>query len=171
MMQLADRLAHRAVDAVGRVEARFALSSETLPWMVRICQMVEGMPLAIELAAARVRVRSCADIADAIAHDLHALATEMQDVPERHRSVRAVFDWSWRLLTEDEQHVCAALSIFRGGIPHDAAAHVAAASAPVLAALTEYHCCAGARLDVPRGQMRSAWPATSPGKCTTLSKR
>ena len=69
----------------------------------RICRLVEGMPLGIELAASWVSVLSCAEIADEIERNIDFLATSMRDVPERHRSLRAAFDQSWRLLTGEQR--------------------------------------------------------------------
>jgi len=74
------------------------------------------MPLGIELAAAWVRTLSCDEIAHEIERSLDFLATSMRDLPERHRSMRAVFDYSWRLLSAEEQEVLARLSTFRGGM-------------------------------------------------------
>jgi len=99
----------------------FSLSAETIPDVVRVCQLVEGIPLAIELAAALVRTYSCAEIAHAIQHSLDTLATGMQDVPQRHRSMRAVFESSWDGLSEAERLVLAQASVFRDGFTQDAA--------------------------------------------------
>ena len=68
------------------------------PQVARICRLVEGMPLGIELAAAWTPVLPPAEIADEIERGLDFLSTTARDVPERHRSMRAVFDQSWRLL-------------------------------------------------------------------------
>jgi predicted ATPase len=79
----------------------FALQDEDRPAVLRICQLVEGLPLGIELAAAWVRVLSCAEITGEIERGLHILSTSARDVPERHRSMEAVFDQSWELLSSD----------------------------------------------------------------------
>ena len=97
------------------------------PEIARICALVQGMPLALELAAARVRTLPLDEVADAIAADLNFLSTSMRDVPERHRSLRAVIDQSWRLLTVDEQRIFAGLSVFRGDFSQDAALTVTGA--------------------------------------------
>jgi predicted ATPase len=70
------------------------LEAEERPSVVRICQMVEGMPLGIELAAAWVPVLTCREIAHEIERGMDFLATTMRDVPERQRSLRAAFDHS-----------------------------------------------------------------------------
>ncbi|MBI5566134.1 MAG: tetratricopeptide repeat protein [Chloroflexi bacterium] len=106
--------------------------------IARICRLVQGLPLAIELAAAWAREQSCAAIADQIARSLDFLATEQRDVPDRHRSLRVVFDQSWALLTSKQREVLAQLSVFRGGFDGAAAQQVAAADARTLAALIDH---------------------------------
>jgi predicted ATPase/DNA-binding SARP family transcriptional activator len=125
------------VQTARRMQADFGLSSATTPSVVRICHLVAGMPLAIELAASWVRSRSCAEIAQRLEQGLEQLATTMRDVPARHRSMRAVFDHSWRLLSVAEQGVLRQLSVFRGGMEADAAAQVAGATPSLLAALID----------------------------------
>jgi tetratricopeptide (TPR) repeat protein len=109
-------------------------ASETV---ARICRLTAGMPLAIELAAAWVRVMTLEDIAQEIERDLDFLAAPIRDVPERHRSLRAVFEHSWRLLEPPEQPVFARLSVFQGGFTRAAAHEVAEASPHILLALTD----------------------------------
>ncbi len=105
--------------------------------VARVCQLVEGLPLAIELAASWVHHMPCDSIAAHIQSDLDFLATNLRDVPERHRSTRALFEHSWRLLSEAEQAVLSKLSVFRGGFDADAAAHIAGASLHTLSALAD----------------------------------
>jgi predicted ATPase len=93
------------------------------------------MPLALELAAAWVRTLSPEEIAQEIEGGIDFLAAYVRDLPERHRSMRAVFDHSWRLLSADEQSVLARLSVFRGGFQREAAEAIAGASLVVLSAL------------------------------------
>jgi predicted ATPase/DNA-binding SARP family transcriptional activator/tRNA A-37 threonylcarbamoyl transferase component Bud32 len=83
--------------------------------IARICRLVGGMPLGIELAAAWVAVLPLIEIPNEIERNLDFLASSMRDLPERHRSMRAIFDQSWALLTETEQTVFRRVSIFRGG--------------------------------------------------------
>ena len=80
-----------------------------------ICRQAEGMPLAIELAASWVRVMSCAEISQQMRQNLDFLTTRLRNLPERHRSLYALFDQSWRLLSPDEQRVLAGVSVFQGG--------------------------------------------------------
>ncbi|MFN8497210.1 MAG: BTAD domain-containing putative transcriptional regulator [Anaerolineae bacterium] len=118
-----------------RARRRFSMTPETLPFIVQICRALQGLPLGIELAAALVERQSCQDIAAEITRDLDALSTTMPDIPAAHRSLRAVFDHSWRLLSDDEQAALAALAVFAGGFDRAAAAQVASASAKMLAGL------------------------------------
>ena len=104
----------------------------------RVCRLVAGMPLAIELAARWVRSASPAAIADRLAAGGELLATTAPDVEPRHRSIRSVIDWSWELLGEGERQAMARLSVMRGGFDLDAAAAVAGAGLPLLAGLVDH---------------------------------
>jgi predicted ATPase/DNA-binding SARP family transcriptional activator len=118
-----------------RIRGDFSLPIEAVSGVIRICQLVEGMPLGIELAAAWVQMFSCQEIAEQIEYDLDFLATSMRDVPERHRSTRAVFEHSWGRLSEEERRIFRKLSVFRGGFRKQAAELVADISLPRLFAL------------------------------------
>lgn len=107
------------------------------PAIISICQLVEGMPLALELAAAWVRFMTCAEIAHEIEHSLDILTTTTRNMPEKHHSMRAVFDHSWRLLSDEEQAVLPRLSVFHGGFTREAAEHVAGATLVILASLVD----------------------------------
>jgi serine/threonine-protein kinase PknK len=107
-----------------RANSRFRVTAADRPAVARICQLVDGMPLALELAAAWAKMMSCEEIAAQIERDLDFLNTTLRNVPDRHRSLRAVFEGSWKLLTEDEQRLCRLLSVFRGGFRREAAAAV-----------------------------------------------
>jgi predicted ATPase len=121
----------------GQVRRQFALVEGEARAVARICRLVEGLPLAIKLAAAGLRTRSCAAIADAIERNLSVLATGLRAVPERHRSMWATFEHSWRLLSDEERQVFPRLSVFRGGFEEDAAAQVAQATPQLLAGLID----------------------------------
>ncbi len=123
------------VQSAQRAQIDFVLTSEERPGAARICQLVEGMPLAIELAAAWVRLLSCREIAQEIERNLDFLATSARDLPARHRSMRAVFDYSWQMLSAEEQRILRALSVFRGGFLREAAEQVTGASLSLLSAL------------------------------------
>ena len=118
-----------------RVRIDFALNEEERQWVLNICHTMEGMPLGIELSAAWVGLLSCKEIAKEIEHNIDFLAVSMRDLPERHRSMRAVFDHSWKRLTPDQQQVMCQLSIFQGGFQRQAAEQVAGASLSVLSTL------------------------------------
>jgi predicted ATPase/class 3 adenylate cyclase/tetratricopeptide (TPR) repeat protein len=117
-----------------RVEPAFSLDDQRAE-AHRICMLVEGLPLGIELAASWVSVLSCAEIANEIEQNIDFLATSMRDVPERHRSLRAAFDQSWRLLSGKQQEVLARLSMLRGDFDRVAAAAVAGADVRLLSDL------------------------------------
>lgn len=120
-----------------RARVSFALTSDERPAVLRICQLVQGLPLGIELAAAWVRTLSCRQIAHEIEWSLDFLTATMRDVPERHRSITAVFDQSWQLLSAAEQGVLGQLSVFRGGFTRKAAEAVAGANLALLSALVD----------------------------------
>jgi tetratricopeptide (TPR) repeat protein len=114
----------------------FALAAE-IPAVARICQLLNGLPLGIELSAAWVRAHDCQAIASQIEQDLDFLTSEMRDTPERHRSLRAVFEHSWKLLPPGLQPVFARLTAFRGGFTPEAARQICEAQPVQLAALVE----------------------------------
>jgi predicted ATPase/transcriptional regulator with XRE-family HTH domain len=118
-----------------RAHVGFDATPEDFPAIVRICQLVDGMPLGIELAAAWVRTLTCDEIAQEIESGLDFLSGSSRDLPSRHRSMRAVFDHSWRLLSEDEQAALRHLSIFQGGFRREAVEAVAEATLFTLSAL------------------------------------
>jgi predicted ATPase/transcriptional regulator with XRE-family HTH domain len=105
--------------------------------LAQICQLVGNLPLAVELGAAWVRIIPCAEIAREIEHGLDILATKLHNVSDKHRSMRAAFEHSWRLLSPDEKAVFSKLSVFRGGFTREAAEQVADATLPTLAALMD----------------------------------
>jgi predicted ATPase/transcriptional regulator with XRE-family HTH domain len=123
------------LQAAQRVQSGFALTAENLPAITRICRLVEGLPLGIELAAAWVRTLSCAEIANEIGQSVDFLSATRRDATGRHHSLRAVFDSSWKLLTGEEQAVVSRLALFHGGFTRQAAGQVAGATLPVLSAL------------------------------------
>lgn len=102
---------------------------------IRICQRVDGMPLAIELAAAWVNVLSCENIAGEIERGFDFLSSTLRDVPERHRSLRAAFENSWMRLNGAEQSALSRLTIFQGGFSLEVAEAVTGAERTVLSSL------------------------------------
>ncbi len=120
-----------------RVRPHFALTPTDADAVMRICRMVQGLPLGIELAAAWVYQLPCEAIAHEIERSLDFLATTQRDVSPRQRSLRAVFDWSWGHLSPSEQAVFQRLAVFHGAFTPRAAAQVTGAALPVLAALVD----------------------------------
>ncbi|MCB0063951.1 MAG: AAA family ATPase, partial [Caldilineaceae bacterium] len=123
------------VQAAQRIQAHFQVTAENLPPLLRICQLVQGMPLGLELAAAHVDQLPLVEIADAIAQSAAFLAVDWRDLPERQRSMGAVFQWSWRLLDEQERQVFRQLAVFQGSFTRTAAETIAGATLPVLTRL------------------------------------
>jgi predicted ATPase len=126
---------HLFVERAAQVVPGFALDDAGYSQVLRICRLVDGMPLGIELAASWASVLSCAEIADEIEGSIDFLATSMRDVPERHRSLRATIDQSWRLLTDEQRTAFSRLSVFRGSFDRGAAVAVTGADLPLLSEL------------------------------------
>jgi predicted ATPase/predicted Ser/Thr protein kinase len=122
-----------------RARPGFELEADDLRYISRICRLVGGMPLGILLAAAWLDMLTPAEIADQISGEIEAsldfLETDLRDVPERQRSLRAVFDYSWKSLTGREREVFQGLSVFRGGFTREAAQQVTGAALRELRAL------------------------------------
>jgi predicted ATPase/DNA-binding SARP family transcriptional activator len=127
---LASRGASRDGPAVVLFEqrARAARPDAPLPreTVVRLCDRLDGLPLAIELAAARVRSMSVAEIERRLASRFALLSSGDRSAPERHRTLRAVIDWSWNLLTTQEQDLLRRMSVFPGTFGAGAAEAVTA---------------------------------------------
>lgn len=114
--------------SAARVRPGFRLTNDNIADVARICRQVEGLPLGIELAAAWLEALTLPEIAMEIERSLDILATEQRGVPDRQRSIRAVFDTSWALLSDRERAILPMLSVFRGSFARDAAEFVAAAT-------------------------------------------
>src|SRR5436190_1597785 len=104
-----------------QAHSEFALSGDTAPGVVDICRLVGGLPLGIVLAAAWVRHSTPGKIAESIKSNLDFLASSYRDASPQHASLRAVFNHSWNLLSEEERRVFRRLSVFRGGWEEEAA--------------------------------------------------
>ncbi len=120
-----------------RARSDITLTDTDLAAAVQICRTVEGLPLGIELATSWLRFMSCADIAERLQRDLAFMDTTLHNIPERHRSLNALFEHSWRYLTAIERDALRRLSIFDGGFTGGAAEQVAAAPLRVLMALID----------------------------------
>jgi predicted ATPase/transcriptional regulator with XRE-family HTH domain len=118
-----------------QIRADFVLREEDKRWVLKICQIMEGMPLGIELSAAWVGMLPCEEIAQEIEHNIDFLTVSMRDLPERHRSLRATLDHSWKLLNADEKRILSRLSVFQGSFRREAARDICGAS---LAALSSF---------------------------------
>jgi predicted ATPase/DNA-binding SARP family transcriptional activator len=105
--------------------------------MTRICRLVDGMPLAIVLAAGWLQTLSLEEIGDEIERSLDFLESKLLDLPERHHSVRAAFEYSWQRLPEAGQQAFARLSVFRGSFTRRAAERIAGTSLPALRELID----------------------------------
>jgi predicted ATPase/transcriptional regulator with XRE-family HTH domain len=115
----------------------FSLESEDAASIIRICRLAGGLPLAIELAASWVRMLSVHEIAGELEKSLDFLETQKLDVPQRHRSIKTVFDHSWKLLTENERELLMKLSVFQGSFTREAALNVTDTTLFLLSSLVD----------------------------------
>jgi len=118
-----------------RVQAGFALRAADRHWVLKICQMMEGMPLGIELSAAWVGLLPCKAIASEIERNIDFLTVSMRDLPERQRSLRATIDYSWNLLSNEEKKLLSRLSVFHGPFRRVAAEEICGANLEALSSL------------------------------------
>ncbi|MBV7333174.1 tetratricopeptide repeat protein [Chloroflexi bacterium TSY] len=125
------------VQTATQVRANFVLSRENMYDVFRLCRLVSGMPLAIKLAATWLRAMPCHQIVTEVERNLDILSTRMRDVLPRQRSMRAIFDYTWELLDQEEQDAFVGISVFRGGFSEEAADRVAGASPAMLATLQD----------------------------------
>jgi predicted ATPase/DNA-binding SARP family transcriptional activator len=123
------------LSTVQRSRPHYTLATADVPAVVAICQLVQGMPLALELAATWMSVLTPTEITAELTHSLDFLASDLHDLPLRQRSMRAVFATSWRLLTPGEQQIFAQLAVFQGSFTREAAQAVTGVSLPVLIGL------------------------------------
>ncbi len=113
-------------DRAGAVRKDLAADAHTLSTMVRVCRALDGMPLAIELAAARLRTMSLDQLAHRLDDRFRLLTGGSRTALPRHKTLRAVVDWSWELLTDAERLVLRRLSVFSSGASLEAAERVCA---------------------------------------------
>ena len=118
-----------------RVNHNFMLGQADLTFLTRICRLVGGLPLGVELAAAWVDMLSLEEIAAEIQRSLDFLETELRDMPERHSSMGAVLDTSWQRLSQAEQDAFAQFSVFRGGFDRAAGQNITGSSLRTLSGL------------------------------------
>ena len=116
-------------DRASAVRRDLAADASTLATMARVCRALDGMPLAIELAAARLRTMSIDQLASRLDDRFRLLTSGSRTALPRHRTLRAMVDWSWELLTDAERMVLRRLSVFSGGASLEAAERVCAGDA------------------------------------------
>jgi predicted ATPase len=104
----------------------FALTDENAPSVAAICARLDGLPLAIELASARVKLLPPAALEARLEENLQLLTGAARDLPSRHQTIRATLDWSYELLDHSEQILFARLGVFSGGWTRDAAEAISA---------------------------------------------
>jgi predicted ATPase/DNA-binding SARP family transcriptional activator len=136
---MAEILGHDAVQlflqSAQRVRADFKLAYNDLPNLARLCDLVQGMPLGILLAASWIESLTIEEIVIELGQSLDFLESELRDLPERQRSMRAIFEHSWQILDQEQRNIFMALSVFRGGSTREAAREIAGASVRDLANL------------------------------------
>ncbi|SCF09954.1 Predicted ATPase [Micromonospora chaiyaphumensis] len=147
-------------DRAGAVRKDLGADARTLATMVRVCRALDGMPLAIELAAARLRTMSIDQLATRLDDRFRLLTGGSRTALPRHRTLRAMVDWSWELLTDAERTVLRRLSVFSGGASLEAAERVCAGDAvepeqvlELLTALAEKSLLVAAGEGAPRYRM------------------
>ena len=114
---LASESARLFVDRARAARADFTVSMDNAEAIARICKRLDGIPLAIELAAARIRALSPGQISDRLDHAFRLLSEGSRSAPPRHRTLRAAIDWSYDLLSEEDKVFLPRLSVFRGAFP------------------------------------------------------
>jgi predicted ATPase/DNA-binding SARP family transcriptional activator len=138
-------------DRARALDPSFAVGDTNVAHVSHVCRRLDGLPLAIELAAARTRVLPPAALAERLAESLDLLTEGARDLPERQQTLRATLDWSYQLLADGERALLARLSVFAGGITLDAIeAVVGADSLPALATLADNNLVRRSGSDTPR---------------------
>ncbi len=127
-VQLLRRFAHRA-------QPDWQITDENRDAVYELCHLTQGMPLAIMLAASWIDVYSLSRIVEEVKQNVDFLAVDFRDMPDRHRSMRAVFDWTWQLLTDDERDVLMKFSVFSNGGLLDAVETITKATPHILKSL------------------------------------
>jgi predicted ATPase/DNA-binding CsgD family transcriptional regulator len=125
------------LESAKHIYPAFKAQADDWESIMRICQLVDGMPLGIVLAAMWVQVLSPAEIASEITNDFDILSTDLRDVPHRQRSIRAVFESTWRRLSGTARRSFEKLSVFRGGFTLEAAQKIADTNLPTIQLLAD----------------------------------
>lgn len=113
------------IERASQVNPQFVMGESDRIAVKRVCQLMEGFPLGIELAAAWINVLTPQEILTEIQKNIDFLASNRRDIPDKHRSLRSVFDYSWRMLNDSQRVSFRKLSVFRGGFTREAANVVA----------------------------------------------
>ncbi|WP_084961272.1 BTAD domain-containing putative transcriptional regulator [Thermoactinospora rubra] len=124
-------------DRAAAVVPGFAVDAATAPLVTQVCRALDGLPLAIELAAARLRTLSLAELAARLDDRFRLLSRGSRTALPRHQALRAVVAWSWDLLDADEQAMARRLTVFVGGATIEAAERVCGLPAEVLLSLAD----------------------------------
>ncbi len=124
------------VERARRVRGDLALADEQAG-IIRVCQLVEGMPLALELASTWMKTLQTDEIAAEIQRNIEFLSTSLRNMPPRHQSMQAVFEQTWQRLSDEEQRVFRALAVFSGSFRREAAEAVAGVSLRILSDLLD----------------------------------
>jgi predicted ATPase/class 3 adenylate cyclase len=109
------------VDRAGWVDTDFALTASNAPAVAEVCRRLDGLPLAIELAAARIGAMTPAELARRLDRRFDTLAGGRRRAVQRHQTLRAAIDWSYQLCSETERRLLARLAVFAGGCSEEAA--------------------------------------------------
>ncbi len=125
------------IQRASQADASFTPTTEEMADIAQICQLVEGMPLGLELAAPWIRSLSCHEIALEIERNLDFLTTTLRNLPDRHRSLRVVIEQTWQRLSPAEQSVLKQLSVFRGGCTRQTVENVTNATLADLSSLID----------------------------------
>lgn len=115
----------------------FRLDARTAPAVAQLCRRLDGLPLALELAATRVRALGVQGVVDRLDDRFQLLTTQQRDMPPRQRTLTAVIGWSWDLLDEADRAVLAQLAVFRDGCTPEAAEQVCRTDLDTLARLVD----------------------------------
>ncbi|UKD54553.1 winged helix-turn-helix domain-containing protein [Amycolatopsis sp. FU40] len=158
-------------DRAAAVRPGFAVDESTVDEVVRICRALDGMPLAVELAAARLRSMSVSQLAARLDDRFRLLTAGSRTALPRHRTLRAVVDWSWDLLEPEERRLLRRLSVFSGGATADAAEAVCGGTPELLSALVDKSLLAVSEDAEPRYRMLETIKAYGLEQLTVADER
>ncbi|MBV9789811.1 MAG: hypothetical protein JOZ51_16615, partial [Chloroflexi bacterium] len=135
-LQATDAL-HLFVTRARQAQPRFQATRADIPAILQICRLVDGMPLAIEMAAEWIGSLSCSEIAEELEHNPIILASSRHDVPPRQQSLETIFAQTWRLLSPDEIEVLQGFERFNNRTSREILQQMSGAALPVLTALVQ----------------------------------